>query len=170
LHGVNIVHRDLKPSNICLNREGEIKLSDFGISKELESTFVKCRTACGTMSYMSPERILAQEYGFPSDIWSLGISILECALGRFPYEATKSGVYMELIEAITDGEPEKAPKYYSQEFQDFVDFCLIKNPSVRPSTTELQKHPWLTDGPLEKADSDERPLLENWVRRQKLAL
>ncbi|KAF9264429.1 Pkinase-domain-containing protein [Marasmius fiardii PR-910] len=78
-----IVHRDIKPSNILLNSTGEVKLCDFGVSGELINSFAN--TFVGTSIYMSPERIQGAEYSIRSDVWSLGIAIVELAHGRFPF-------------------------------------------------------------------------------------
>ncbi|KYQ99948.1 MAP kinase kinase [Tieghemostelium lacteum] len=82
---LHTIHRDIKPSNILLNQSGEAKIADFGTSGELQHTLSKAVTWVGTVTYMSPERISGRSYAFDSDIWSLGLTILECALGRFPY-------------------------------------------------------------------------------------
>ncbi|KAK7032512.1 MAP kinase kinase (MEK) [Paramarasmius palmivorus] len=79
----HIIHRDIKPSNILLNSEGEIKLCDFGVSGELINSLAN--TFVGTSIYMSPERIQGGEYSVKSDVWSLGITIVELAHGRFPF-------------------------------------------------------------------------------------
>jgi len=72
----------MKPGNILLNCRGEIKISDFGLSAELDSTKEMCATFIGTHAYMSPERLGGKPYSFASDIWSLGITLVECALGQ----------------------------------------------------------------------------------------
>jgi len=84
-----IIHRDIKPSNILCNSEGDIKLCDFGVSGELINSIA--HTFVGTSIYMSPERIKGAEYSVKSDIWSLGISLIELAIGRFPFGDYESG-------------------------------------------------------------------------------
>lgn len=79
------VHRDVKPSNLLINSHGEVKVSDFGLSAELQSSLAMCGTFVGTFKYMSPERIRNQPYDYASDIWSLGLTLIECATGRYPY-------------------------------------------------------------------------------------
>jgi mitogen-activated protein kinase kinase 1 len=80
-----IVHRDVKPSNVLVNTDGSVKIGDFGVSSHLANSVAKCDSWVGTVTYMSPERISGESYAFDSDVWSLGLSLLECATGRFPY-------------------------------------------------------------------------------------
>ena len=77
-----MIHRDVKPSNILVNSAGEIKICDFGVSGQLIDSMAN--SFVGTRSYMSPERLQGSQYSVASDLWSLGLSLLEMALGCSP--------------------------------------------------------------------------------------
>uniref|UniRef100_A0A4W5MP67 Dual specificity mitogen-activated protein kinase kinase 2 n=1 Tax=Hucho hucho TaxID=62062 RepID=A0A4W5MP67_9TELE len=77
-----IMHRDVKPSNILVNSRGEIKLCDFGVSGQLIDSMAN--SFVGTRSYMSPERLQGSHYSVQSDVWSMGLSLVELSIGRYP--------------------------------------------------------------------------------------
>ncbi|KAL0333742.1 UNVERIFIED_CONTAM: Mitogen-activated protein kinase kinase [Sesamum angustifolium] len=147
-HEKHIIHRDLKPSNLLINHRGEVKITDFGVSAILASTSGLANTFIGTYNYMSPERIIGGNYGYKSDIWSLGLVLLECAAGQFPYSAPQPegwiNVY-ELMETIVDQPAPRAPSdLFSPEFCSFISACVQKDPKDRLSANELMAHPFIT--------------------------
>lgn len=153
----HMLHRDIKPANILINTQGEVKLTDFGISKELDLTNQFSSTFIGTAVYMSPERLEAKKYNHLSDIWSLGIMLIELATGTFPLAQTKSPI--EILECISSANPtlpEGAP--VTQEFRSFVAACLAKDISKRASAIELMMHPWILKNIQVDVD------LEAWVK------
>jgi serine/threonine protein kinase len=77
LHNEKVMHRDIKPANILFNLSGELKLCDFGISKQLPKHGDTTGTQLGTPHYAAPEIFEGQSYSFPTDIWSLGIVVLD---------------------------------------------------------------------------------------------
>lgn len=143
----NIIHRDVKPTNILVNTLGEVKLCDFGVSGNLVASLAKTNIGC--QSYMAPERIRSitpndATYSVHSDIWSLGLTILEIAVGHYPYPPETYDNIFSQLSAIVDGEPPKLDQsIFSKEAQMFVKSCLNKNPDLRPSYAALLHHPWL---------------------------
>ncbi|KAF5347866.1 hypothetical protein D9758_013812 [Tetrapyrgos nigripes] len=108
LYKEGVIHRDIKPSNILLSSSGHIKLCDFGVSGELVNSFAN--TFVGTSVYMSPERIQGASYSIKSDIWSLGITLIELAHGRFPfYDSGESD-----DEKRDEGDVEKREDYWPE--------------------------------------------------------
>ena len=136
------VHRDLKPQNLLLSSSGKCKLSDFGCVAELQDSFGKCGTFVGTVPYMSPERIHGGEYSYASDIWSLGLTIVEAALGHFPY-ARCNGYWGILQAVLHESSPTLPADRFSPDIVDLAAQCLQKAAVDRPTARELQAHPFL---------------------------
>jgi len=150
-----IIHRDVKPSNILVNSSGDIKLCDFGVSGQLIDS--QANSFVGTRSYMAPERLEGNNYSVLSDLWSLGLSLVEMAIGRYPIPLTsqqiellmennraiaslqiKSLAIFELLEFIVKEESPKLPqKHFSSEFCYFVERCLEKKTKDRATLKEL---------------------------------
>ncbi|KAL4965138.1 dual-specificity mitogen-activated protein kinase kinase [Aspergillus stella-maris] len=155
LHGRKIIHRDIKPSNILLCRNGQVKLCDFGVSGEF-GTKGDANTFIGTSYYMAPERITGQSYTITSDVWSLGVTLLEVAQHRFPFPA--DGTEMQpragLIDLLTyivrqpipklKDEPQNGIKW-SSNFKYFIECCLEKEPPRRATPWRMLEHPWVLD-------------------------
>jgi serine/threonine protein kinase len=137
LHGErHLVHRDIKPANLLINLNGEPKITDFGISAGLDNSIAMCATFVGTVTYMSPERINNQCYSYPADIWSLGLSLLECGTGEFPYNASKGPVNL-MLQVMYDPSPSPPSDRFSSEFRSFVDACLLKEADARPTAEQV---------------------------------
>uniref|UniRef100_A0A672YIZ4 mitogen-activated protein kinase kinase n=1 Tax=Sphaeramia orbicularis TaxID=375764 RepID=A0A672YIZ4_9TELE len=139
---------DIKPSNILLDRNGNIKLCDFGISGQLVDSIAKTRDA-GCRPYMAPERIdpsaSRQGYDVRSDVWSLGITLYELATGRFPYPKWNS-VFDQLTQVVRGDPPQLSnsdERRFSPKFISFVNVCLTKDESKRPKYKELLRDPFI---------------------------
>ncbi len=136
-----IIHRDIKPSNVLLNSKGEVKICDFGVSRELNNNSI-ADTFVGTSTYMSPERIQGDVYSIKGDVWSLGLMLIELSTGEFPFgkKDTPNGI-LDLLQRIVNEEPPSLPRSkYSKELCDFVDLCLKKQ-NERPTPLELLNMP-----------------------------
>ncbi|KAI8914346.1 kinase-like domain-containing protein [Gorgonomyces haynaldii] len=133
-----IVHRDIKPGNILLSSKGEVKISDFGVSKELIGTIAHSFT--GTFSYLAPERCEKEPICVhQSDIWSVGLTLIEIATGMNPIPSDTIGV-IELLSYFEENASPSLPSGYSTELQDLVDRCLKKRIEDRPSAGQLLEH------------------------------
>jgi len=144
-----IIHRDIKPSNILVNSKGQIKLCDFGVSSELENSIAN--TFVGTGTYMSPERIQGSPYSVKSDVWSVGLTLMELALGKSPYcfnfdengddHSEPSGPLgiLDLLQQIVLEPSPKLPKNdaFPPSLEQLLDKCLKKNPDERPTPRDL---------------------------------
>lgn len=132
-----IIHRDIKPSNVLLNSKGEIKICDFGVSRELNNNSI-ADTFVGTSTYMSPERIQGDVYSIKGDVWSIGLMLIELSTGEFPFgkKDTPNGI-LDLLQRIVNEDPPTLPRdKYSDELCDFIDLCLKKQKD-RPTPNEF---------------------------------
>jgi len=140
LHTRGRLHRDLKPGNILIEADGRVCVSDFGILRRLADTELSM-TFKGTAKYMSPERITTQGYSFPSDIWSLGLSLLTCAYGKYPLD-TSGGVF-GLRQKLCEDPIPKVPDTFSKACRSFIEHCLFRDPHERGTATDLLTHPFI---------------------------
>ncbi|XP_064929927.1 TRAF2 and NCK-interacting protein kinase isoform X8 [Columba livia] len=153
LHQHKVIHRDIKGQNVLLTENAEVKLVDFGVSAQLDRTVGRRNTFIGTPYWMAPEVIACDEnpdatYDFKSDLWSLGITAIEMAEGAPPLCDMHPMRALFLIPR--NPAPRLKSKKWSKKFQSFIESCLVKNHSQRPTTEQLMKHPFIRDQPNER--------------------
>merc|ERR1719203_65504 len=117
MHSRDIIYRDLKPENLVLERNGYLKITDFGFAKEVEG---KTFTLCGTPDYLAPEIVTGQGHGKGVDWWTLGILVYEM-LASFPpfYDENTLETYRKIIKCRL-----KFPRYFSPPARDIIKSLL----------------------------------------------
>lgn len=145
LHSLGIVYRDLKPENILLDSNGNVCITDFGLSKEItpeEGT----HTFCGTPEYLAPEVLKGQGHGLAVDWWSLGTLIYEMLTGLPPFYSQNINL---MYQKILNGEL-RFPSFISAEAQSLLEGLLTRDPekrlgSAQEGSNEVKRHPFFKD-------------------------
>ena len=141
-HGRGLIHRDIKPANVLISRNGEVKLSDFGIAKDPTNpndNMTRTGQAVGTPSYMSPEQILGDPIDFRSDLFSLGIVLYELMTGIKPFMADTAAALLEKIRTQGYRDVRRVTGATPRALAKVIRRCLKKEPKKRwSSTSELR--------------------------------
>lgn len=143
LHEQGIIYRDLKLENLLLDKDGHIKIADFGLCKEDITYGRTTKTFCGTPEYLAPEVLDDNDYGRAVDWWGLGVVMYELMCGRLPFYNRDHDVLFELILM----EEVKFPRTLSQEAKDLLSGLLAKDPNKRlgggpEDYKEITRHPF----------------------------
>jgi serine/threonine protein kinase len=144
----NCIYRDLKPENVLIDKDGHIKLIDFGLSKLCEGFPCKTRTLCGTPEYLAPEVLFQDEYGIEVDWWSLGVIIYEMLSGYLPFKVIPSekiskNIYKKRIKIF---------KHFSKNAENLIKRLLEYNPKKRLKYKEIISHPFFKGTNWEKIE------------------
>lgn len=164
-----IIHRDVKAANILVGKDGRLKVTDFGVSKKFDvGKTVNTCSIMGTPYWMAPEVVYGNKYSYPADVWSIGATAVELLEGMPPYG--EYPVMRAICEIGQKGFPGFRPgTVVSDEFREFVEMCMIKDPALRAKPEQLLAHRFLADvdsldrmevlGPLLTKDIDFEKLL-----------
>ncbi|KAJ3365330.1 hypothetical protein GGF31_008569 [Allomyces arbusculus] len=138
IHQQGLKHLDLKAANILTTKDGNVKLSDFGVSQSVTDTK---SDGVGTAYWMAPEIIYPGKSSTASDIWSLGCTIIELLTGEPPYYEFKNP-WAALYRIVEDACP-PLPDNISDDMRSFLLCCLQKDENARWTAAQLLQHPWI---------------------------
>lgn len=144
-HSRGVCHRDLKPENLLLDENGNLKVSDFGLSALAESKRQDglLHTTCGTPAYVAPEVINRRGYdGTKADIWSCGVILYVLLAGYLPFHDSN---LMEMYRKIGKGDF-KFPNWFAPEVRRLVSKMLDPNPNTRISMPKIMESSWFKKG------------------------
>ena len=187
IHRNGVLHRDLATSNILINKQGEVKISDFGLSRFIASPDRPLSRGVITINYRPPEILfLAKYYSFPSDIWSAGCIFSEILLGDFLFKGKtdidiltnifnllglpNENTWPDTIQLpkfrIFRGTPEssiqKKFSNFSEECQDLIGKMLVLNPNNRITAEEALNHPYFKTEPLPSKKERLAEIIKNY--------
>jgi serine/threonine protein kinase len=142
VHNCSCVHRDLNLENILLDKNENVKLVDFGFTREYEGKASYLQTFCGTICYSAPEMLKGEKYaGEKVDVWSLGVILYALLCGELPFDDDDDN---ETRTKILGSEP-KWPDHLTPDARSLLGLLLSKRPLLRPSLSDILTHPFLAE-------------------------
>lgn len=142
VHSQSCVHRDLKLENILLDKHENVKLCDFGFTREYEGKANYLQTFCGTICYSAPEMLKGEKYaGEKVDVWSLGVILYALLCGELPFDDDDDGVTRTKILSQEPNYPDHIPP----DALSLLKGLLSKRPLLRPTLPDILAHPFLAE-------------------------
>ena len=156
-HRRGVYHRDLKPENLLLDENGNLKVSDFGLSALLESKKKDglLHTTCGTPAYVAPEVIKKKGYdGAKADIWSCGVILYVLLAGFLPFNAKNlMEIYKKIIKADF-----RFPQWFRPDAKMLIYRILDPNPRTRITINKIMQSSWFRKGYIQIEGPELPPL------------
>ncbi|MCW2573232.1 MAG: pknB 3 [Frankiales bacterium] len=133
VHGQALIHRDVKPANVLLGRDGRVRLTDFGIARLIDAAKVTATgLTVGTASYLSPEQVTAEPVGTASDVYSLGLVLLECLTGEREYPGSAVEVALARL-----SRPPRIPATLPDGWPGLLTAMTDRDPARRPTCAQV---------------------------------
>ncbi|NLD35516.1 MAG: serine/threonine protein kinase [Desulfatiglans sp.] len=130
-HRDGVIHRDIKPANVMLLKNGQVKVTDFGIAKAISSSKTKTGVILGTPNYMSPEQIMGQKIDLKSDIFSLGVLFYQLLTGELPFHGDNLSGLLYQITQVQHTSCREYNNRIPKACEQILDSALAKNPAKR---------------------------------------
>lgn len=137
LHAMDIVYRDLKPENVLIDYYGHIRITDFGLSKQIPQNG-STATFCGTPEYLAPEVLKGKGHGTPVDWWSLGTLVFEMLTGLPPFYSPNHNVmYQKILSGDIHWTSDVSP-----DARSLISGLLNQDPAKRFTVKQIMAHHW----------------------------